>query len=409
MSDAGVGIRWSVGCIVLMLLFTACGNSSPGVPASSGGAGNSGASSGGGAGSGGFAGSTTTTAGSANGGMSGAGVGGGAGAGGSAPVTKYQACVAYMNAQCNRRYRECRGFDAEPDPCPEFISWCPDFLFSDGSQMDIAGALTCAETWRNYSCDLLNTGFEPHCGPVGKRALGEPCVYGRQCASMECGSVGSDNAHPDCGVCIPVGVTGDICNKAPIACPDGDECTGAGCQVSVQFDLPDGALCERYAQCDGMSLCFPAPDGMMRCQPQRKAGEDCSNGAYCEPDTTCGDDYRCAASVPVQLGELCLGRACASGGWCDGEVPDPAQAVCIAQANAGEPCHGTQQEPAGNCRSGLTCYCEGTGCAHTCLYQRREGEACGDTLSYCIPGTTCEAGKCVGVELQGLATAACGQ
>jgi len=411
MSDTGAGIRWAARYVILLLLVTACGNSGTSAPNSGGSQNSGGASNVDTAGTDASAGSTPT-AGSAHGGMSsGAGAGAGGGTGGSSAVTKYQACVAYMNAQCNRRYRECVGLDAEPDPCPQALSWCPDFLFSEDSQVDIAGALACADTWRNYSCDLLNQGLNPHCGlPAGKRALGEPCLYGRQCQSMECGNAGTDASHPDCQVCIPVGVTGDLCYKAPIACPEGDECTGTGCQVSVHFDLPDGAPCERYAQCHGMSLCFPASDGMLRCQPRRKLGEDCSNGAYCETGTICGDDQRCDAPRLVQLGELCLRGECAANAWCDGALPDPTQAVCIAQAAAGEPCRSNgQQDTGGNCRTGLSCYCEGTGCTRTCLYQRREGEACGDALSYCFAGTACKAGKCVGVELQGLAQAACGQ
>ena len=404
MSDAGARIRGSAGWVLLGLLFTACGNSTGGVPNRGAGANNGGAGGGATTAGGGVA-DSTTTAGNENAGMS-----GGAGGSGSAPVTKYQACIAYMNAQCNRRYFECVGFDANPDPCPRFLDWCPDFLFSEDSQMDVAGALACAETWRNYSCDLLNQGLEPDCGLPGKRALGEPCRYGRQCASMECGT-GSDDSHPDCGACIPVGVAGDPCYKAPIACPNGFECVGTGCQPSIRFDLPDGMLCERYAQCHGASLCFTASDGMKRCQPRRKVGEDCSNGAYCEPDTACRDDQRCAALVPAKLGEPCGTDGCASDVWCDNATRTPDdQPVCIARINAGEPCQGgTEQDAVGNCGTGLTCYCEGSGCTRTCLHRRREGQACGDVLSYCIPGTTCEAGKCVGVELQGLAKAACGQ
>jgi hypothetical protein len=409
MIDIGAGLRVIANGLVLGLLSTACGNSSAGAAGGGAGANNGGASNNGATAGGGGLASSTNTAGSASGGASG-GVSALAGAGGGAAVTKYQACVAYMNAQCNRRYLECRGFDAKPDPCPEFLRWCPDFLFSEDSQVDIPGALACAETWRNYSCDLLNQEQEPKCGlPAGKRALGEPCLYSRQCQSNECGSLGSDASHPDCGACIPVGVAGDPCYKAAIACPDGYECTGTGCQAAIHADLPDGELCERYGQCHGQSLCFPAPDGMMRCQPRRKVGEDCSNGAYCEPNAQCGIDNRCAAFVPVQLGELCSGHGCTAGGWCDNRAPNPNQTVCIAQANAGEPCQGSVEDAIGNCTDGLTCYCEGTGCTRACLYQRREGEACGDALSYCFPGTTCEAGRCVGVDLQGLAKAACGQ
>jgi hypothetical protein len=412
--NAGVSVREWAACVMLGLLVAACGNSSAGAPsadggassggASSGGASSGGASSGGASAGGGFAGSVSTAGGSSGGASAGTSGGGSAGGG---PFTKYQACVAYLNAQCNRRYFECGGLDARPDPCPEFVASCPDFLFSDGSQMDVPSALACAETWRTYSCDQLNQGLEPKCGPAGTRAVGEPCLYGRQCVSRACGRV-NDIDHPDCGVCSSVGVAGDACYMKPIACPDAYECTGSGCQPSVHFNLPDGALCERLGQCAGASLCFPAADGMMRCQAQRKPGEDCSNGAYCEPGTTCGADQRCAVVVLASVGQRC-GAGCASDGWCDNTTLGAEQAVCVARADAGAPCQATvDQDPAGTCRSGLSCSCNGSGCTPTCLYQRREGEACGDALSFCVSGTTCEAGKCVGVEQQGLFKAACG-
>jgi len=323
-------------------------------------------------------------------------------------MTKYEACVTYMNAQCNKRYHECIGFEPQADPCPEFIRWCPDFLFSEGSQLDIPSVLACAETWRNYSCDLLNKGFDPDCGlESGTRALGEPCKYRSQCQSNECEA----KKGLECGQCVPVGGAGDPCSDGSFACADGYECTSTGCQPSVQFNLPDGAVCQRYAQCHGLSLCFPASDGMMRCQPRRKAGEDCSNGAYCEAGTICGDDERCQVALPAKLGESCSDRACASDGWCTYSTTAPDQLVCVAKVKVGEQCQiqDPVQDLVGNCATGLSCFCDGTPCVPTCLYERREGDACADALSFCIPGTTCDAGTCVGVELQGLAKAACGQ
>ncbi len=352
---------------------------------------------------------------STTGGVSGAGGATGgtsAGAAGSAAaVTKFGACVAYMNAQCNRRYYECSGFEAKADPCPEFVGWCPDFLFSEGSQLDVAGVLACAETWRKHPCELLNKGFDPECGlPPGTRALGEPCFYSRQCASGACGK-GNNAALPECGACIPVGKVGDPCYDGSVSCPNGDECTGEGCQPQITFDLPDGSVCERYAQCHADSLCFPAADGMMRCQPRRKLGEDCSNGAYCAKGLLCGVDNLCAMPVLAGLGELCSGRGCTAGGWCQGVAANPTQAMCIPIAAAGQPCF-TQEgvtDDVGNCPDNLFCYCQGSGCTKKCVTLKHEGEACGDALSSCETGATCQSGKCVGGELQGLAKAACGE
>lgn len=349
--------------------------------------------------------------GSAGGGASSGATSGGMDIGGEAPVTKYQACVQYLNAQCNRSYFECSGFEAKADPCPEYLALCPDFLFSEGSQLDVPSVLACAERWRTYSCELLSQGFALDCGLApGTRALGEPCYNGRQCESMVCGR-GNDAAHPDCGACVPVGKLGDPCDDGSFGCPNGYECTGDGCQPSYISNLPDGSLCERYGQCYGDSLCFFAPDGMMRCQPRRKLGEDCS-GAYCEVGLLCGTDSRCAApGPPAAVGELCFPNGCAADAWCHGNALPAAEWVCVPSAAAGQPClkHEGVNDLIGNCPKGLFCQCEGSGCAPTCLAMKHEGEACGDALSYCIAGTRCEAGKCVGVELQGLAAAACGQ
>lgn len=397
-------------------VLTACGNSESGSQHAGAGADSGGASSGASPGGSSSAGSVSGVSGTSGvGGMSGVSgnVNAGASAAGSAAMTKYEACVTYMNAQCNKRYLECRGFDTKADPCPAFMRWCPDFLFSEGSQLDIPSVLACAETWRHYSCDLLNKGFDPDCGLAsGTRALGEPCKYGRQCQSNECAAKrGVDNARLECGQCVPVGGAGDPCDDGSFACGDGYECTGSGCQSSLQFDLADGAVCQRYAQCHGLSLCFPASDGMMRCQPQRKAGEDCSNGAYCESGTICGNDKLCQVQLPAKLGESCADRPCAPDGWCTYSTTAADQLVCVAKMKVGESCQvqDRDQDLVGNCGAGLSCFCAGTPCTPTCLYERREGDTCGDALSFCVPGTTCDSGKCVGVELQGLAKAACGQ
>lgn len=408
-------MRIVTGRAALVLLaaccLVACGQSShsPG-QAQAGGASGAGTASGGG--SGGIGGATGgASAGGTNTGGASAGGANGGGGGGGATITKYQACVAYVNAQCNRRYLECSGFPTSDDPCPEYLAWCPDFLFAQDSQLDVGGVLACADKWRNQPCELLNQGFDPECGlPKGTRALGAPCFSGSQCASGRCGA-GDDPLHPDCGACIPVGAAGDDCASGKVACPDGYECTGQGCQPQITFNLPDGSLCERYGQCYGDSLCFPAPDGQKRCQPRRKPGEDCSNGAYCESSATCGADEKCEAVVPAQLGELCYLRGCEAGSWCDNAVLAPDTTRCIARAEPGAPCQtlqGLSGDLQGNCPDGLTCSCVGASCSKTCRQVQHEGEACADALSLCIAGTECQAGRCVGVELQGLEQAECG-
>ena len=278
--------------------------------------------------------------------------------------------------------------------------------------MDVPGVVACAEKWRSHPCELLNRGLNPECGlPKGVRALGEACYKGWQCASGACGT-GADALHPDCGACIPVGGVGDPCADGKLACADGYECTGeAGCQPAITFNLPDGSLCERYGQCYGDSLCFPAPDGQMRCQPRRKPGEDCSNGAYCQKGARCGAESKCEALTPAKLGELCYLRGCEEGGWCDNAALAPETTRCIARAQPGAPCQtliGLSGDQQGNCPAGMTCGCRDRSCSDkTCVNLRHDGESCNRPLDLCIAGTACQGGQCVGVERQGLEEAVC--
>jgi hypothetical protein len=404
MRDARVGQGWLVAAGLSLAVAACSGGTSSNSPAKGGQANTSGGASGSASGA------------PAAGGMSGVGGANGGGgnpgtAGNSATMTKYGACVAYLNAQCNRRYYECSGLEAKADPCPEYVAWCPDFLFSEGSQLDVAGVLACAEAWRKHPCELFNKGFDPECGlPKGARALGEPCFYSRQCDSGACGK-GKNDALPECGSCVPIGKQGDPCFDGTFQCPNGYECTGEGCQPQITFGLPDGSLCERYGQCYGDSLCFPAADGMMRCQPRRKGGESCANGAYCAKGLGCGADSLCAMPVLAVLGELCGDRGCVTGAWCKDVNVNPTGATCVPTAAAGEPCATLPDviDPTGNCQNDLYCYCVGKGCVKKCVTLKDEGETCGDASSSCQAGATCQAGKCVGGDLQGLAKAACGE
>lgn len=402
MGQAGIalGLAWTA----------ACGNTAEAPSPPQGGSSSGGALSGSGgstAGSSGQSGSSGSGGAPQGGGSSGQG----GGSAGQSEVTKYQACAAYMNAQCNRRYLECSGFPAEDDPCPEFLVWCPDFLFAEDSRLDVAGVLACAQKWRDHPCELMNQGLSPECGLLnGTRALGEPCYSGAQCASRRCGA-GEDPAHPDCGACIPIGKAGDTCTDGKVACPDRYECSSEGCQPGITSNLPDGTVCQRYGQCYGESLCFPAPDGQMRCQPQRKPGEDCSNGAYCVRGATCGANGKCEMLVPAKLGELCYLRGCEEGGWCDNAAIAPDTTRCIPRAEPGAPCQtlqGLSGDQQGNCPEGMTCACRDATCTtQACVNLRHDGQTCDTALLQCIAGTTCQAGQCVGVERQGLEGAAC--
>jgi hypothetical protein len=282
-------------------------------------------------------------------------------------------------------------------------------LFADGSNFDLQSAKACAETFKTYDCDQLNRGFCPDCVNLpGKRALGEPCRFSHQCASSACGS-GMDEAHPSCGQCVPIGKQGDPCDDGSFGCPNGFECTGDGCQPQVVFNLPDGALCERFGQCAGIDYCFTAPDGMMRCQAPLAMGSPCTPDALCAGGTCVNG--QCAPYVAdyAAVGESCWQKACTSDGWCrhSGEM----DALCIAQAAVGAVCEldpRLSAEIRGNCTEGLVCQCAGDGCVPHCLKQVGLNEPCSDPQVFCRVGTRCDGTRCVGVESQGLFEKVCG-
>ncbi len=344
----------------------------------------------------------------ATGGVSAGGAGGrtdaSAGDGGKPSVSKYEACVAYMNAQCNRRQYECAGTTAVSDPCPWQLARCPDFLFAEGSNRTVEEVLACADEWLRYPCEKANRLELLRCGSPGQRELGELCVFGSQCASRHCGGLSLDGK---CAVCIPEGELGDACYLAepPIACPNGTECTGHGCGVPPVFNLPAGSDCERAAQCAFGHWCAPDPsDGVERCQRIAALGEDCTG--VCEAGATCAAaSSKCEpAAAP---GEPCTdGYRCAPGAICNRDaLPEP---VCERRMAIGESCIRNPQEgyTAANCDADLTCVCTDASCqAASCYSPGKMGDACGDPSVRCVPGTECQGGVCIPLESQGLADA----
>lgn len=399
---------WSMGAVVWLGLAMACSSGTKsGSPAAGGATSQSGAG-GGGAQQAGAASQAGTQSG---GGSSSGGGGSSSGAGGGASVaTPYEACVAYLKEQCNRVLQVCGGREPLEDPCPSAAEWCPDFLFADGSGFDVQSAMACAETFKTFDCDKLNRGIYPDCVRLpGTRALGQPCKYSHQCESSTCGR-GMDTAHAGCGQCVTIGKLGDDCDAGATVCPDGTECTGGTCQTQLIFNLPDGAPCERYGQCAGIDYCFPTLQGEMRCQAPLALGAPCVPQSLCNGGT-CTEGV-CAPFVfdYAAVGASCLDKLCAPGGWCrnSGEM----SALCVAQASVGEVCERDPRlsaETQGNCATKeLQCRCQGDGCVPHCLRVARVNEACSDPLVFCVLGTRCDAGKCVGVESQGLFEEACG-
>jgi hypothetical protein len=412
-------IRWVSSALVFSAGLHACGGSESPAGASNGGRSGSssdasaetgaGAAQGGaaGGGSGGIsAGGAAGASGSA--GASGvAGTSGNTGTDGGAPdassMTKYAACADYVNATCNRLYRECSGLPAVADPCPDFLNLCPDFLFSDGSNRTIDEVLSCAAVWRTYSCDQVSRGLFPKCGRTGQRAVGQPCVYGSQCASGRCGGAPLDATSP-CGVCAAVVNAGDQCGSFQGLCPNGYECSSGGtCTPLPIFNLPAGAACERLGQCLAGYLCLPEGNdgGTLQCRPTPKLGDACTG--YCEEEAVCSSS-RC---VPAPgAGEACAsGYTCNAQSACDREaLPAP---VCRARKAIGERCKPDKYlfvNVAGDCQKGLMCFCDDASCSGgTCYVRRFLGESCTGAGSHCVLGTECRQGTCVALDSQGLA------
>lgn len=397
--------KWTLGVLVLSGLAGACSSDSKSATSPSGGsAGQSGGPIGGSAQQGGSAGQAGAAAAAGSGGSS-AGTA-------SLPTTPYDACVAYLNAQCNRVQRECGGREPLEDPCPYATDLCPDFLFAEGSSFDVASALACAATFRTFDCDKLNRGIYPDCVSLpGKHALGEACWGNHQCASSACGH-GTDPLHPQCGQCVPIGKQGDPCADGSFGCPNGYECTGEGCQPqTLVFNLPSGAPCERYGQCAGDAYCFPALDGSMRCQTPLELGAPCAQGAQCNGGACVDGQCQVVNYDYANVGESCFAAACTPEAWCS--ASGDMNGKCMARVAAGEVCQldpGLSAETRGNCNSTeLSCQCEGPGCVRHCVKPAHVGEACNSALSACVAGTHCDGVKCVGTDSQGLYETTCGK
>ncbi len=361
-------------------------------------------------GTGGPAGGSTSggTSGVPAGGVSAGGSGGETGAsggdGGEPAVTKYEACAAYINAQCNRRRYECAGRAAVADPCPSSVASCPDFLFAEGSNRTVEEMLACADEWRRYPCEKANRLEFPGCGSPGQRELGEPCVFGSQCASKHCRG---SSVNPNCAICVPVGELGDACHNAepPIACPNGTECTGDGCAIPPVFNSPAGSECEDSRECAPGHWCSSDPnDGVDRCQRIAELGENCTGS--CEAGTYCAEASSKCEPAPAP-GEPCAsGNRCGLGAMCNRDaLPEP---LCERRMAIGEPCIPMPQAVyyPSNCALDLMCECTDPSCqAGTCFAPGNMGEACDEPTVRCVPGTECQLGVCTPVESQGLADA----
>jgi hypothetical protein len=333
--------------------------------------------------------------------------------------SQHDICVEYMRVVCNRTFNECAGAPIEDEPCEDATDLCPDRLFVEGSKVTVADVVACIARWKATSCDDISRGYSPVCNlPRGDSVLGMPCAFSVQCESGRCGAYGTDEVHPDCGVCIEKPLAaGDPCEPGD-QCPTDSECSAGICTATYVSNQPPGALCTRFGQCVDGHRCFDTEDGAeMRCQPIPTEGEPCDRINVCTVGLFCSESG-CAPSA--RAGEPCsvaqpipslsaLQYICTPDAVCDMEASDGP--TCVPRGAAGEPCTPAVDvtDPRATCLTGLNCICGDETCATgTCSIRRYAGDSCAEAGARCVAGSTCVDGTCEDTGLQGLAERACG-
>ncbi len=325
-------------------------------------------------------------------------------------TSKYGACVAYMQAQCQRRFDECGERPSVESPCTPAVDRCPDALFSPGSTWTVVSALSCAEEWKSFSCDELRQNRRPGCSlSRGTRKLDEPCLFPNQCASNSCTAKKKDGTgvagFEECRVCGELTDLGAACGLNGYECKLELTCGfySKQCEAREPVDIV-GSSCADDSTCNGFDLsCRTDPTtGEKRCLTLPVGGESCA-------DSACAEGYRCDAKVCVSapaLGQPCetAGPAqCGVGLVCTSFFDEPSK-TCILPRKIGELCLGDGRRPLrGTCEVGLRCDCGALDCntkSGTCREVHAEGDSCGDANSMCVPGTACTDGKCTALESQ---------
>jgi hypothetical protein len=405
--------------------------------AADGGTGGSGATTGGTSGTGGSAQSGTGGKGGSTAGSGGAS----AGSGGLVVTGRSMtdACYAYAYASCARQM-VCQG--ADPSSCIHSAASCPDVVSSPGATRTIDGLFACATEMESFPCERLDAGELPECVTPGERQLGESCLYPSQCASLICKN------DSGCGVCARAGAVGDDCSAPEAGCrldaycdTSALECVsrnssgtwkalGEVCQTnecasesycdtssspSVCTAYPSlGQSCSAERTCQSDSYC--AVDGLV-CKARPAEGDPCGVDGFNGYAMWCVEGLVCkrqstSAGTCVQApkdGEPCLTDpetgaplpACEMPATCDSNVTP---AVCKLPAKLGETCN-----PIQGCEANALCACPDDVCTTTkCIAQHIGGGNCDEATAQCLPGYSCVAGTCQGVQSQGLFEASCG-
>jgi hypothetical protein len=434
---AGVGVAdWLVG---LMLL--GCGSTAASGPQAAGGT-QAQASAGSGAGTAG----DSASSGGAAGGVGGIKAGAGSSSGGAGGLvlgdSKTEACIAYVLAVCTRQ-DQCSG--SSGGNCLWVSNSCPDLAFSPGATRTPAVLKACADVYQKLPCEQIELGILPDCVTPGTVALGEPCAFSSQCASLSCGG------DATCGQCVPSAHEGEPCDNGA-SCLGFLDCTAGKCTRRASGPLPMGPglgeacsnaaamYCQPGLRCDALtSTCAAFPMLGMSCADTRSCGGD----SYCELDglicksspgagmpcgvdgftggaAYCASPLRCARTSTAvgtcvqlpQAGQPCLVDpetlepeylACDAAARCD---TSQSPSRCASKAVKGQACAAKA-----DCAAGTDCICP-TGqseCdAKICAQVQLKGQPCTAPGDVCHPGFSCNAGLCEPRDSQGLFAAACG-
>lgn len=317
------------------------------------------------------------------------GDGGGSEAG---PITAREACEAYLNAACTR-YAEC----GQPLNCDNYLAYCPDYLFAQGSSRQVDDVLACAVVRRNQDCAEVLLGIDPPCATPGTGKKGDACDFNGQCESFRC------TGFAACGTCLGLTPPNSGCPKAGDACGHNQTCPSedAGCVLrTAPPHLAPGDVCP---QPDGGGLACP-PDApclgagakadVGTCTVPPKSGPcaypigaaqagSCAYGTQCVREDASAPNGLCAPGA--QLGETCGGAAqiaCVDGLYC-------ASGKCAPRLQVGAACTGV-----GECAVGA--YCKLTApSVGTCEPAAAPGAPCGASAADAgLVPTPCAQGSC---------------
>ncbi len=296
-----LGSRWAALSLCAGALI-ACGNTSnpPNGAAGSSALGGASSSAGSTASGGGASGSGTTNGGAANGGAGGSGTAT-SGSGGAAelePTNIVAACVYYARHYCER-IAQCQG---RAESCDGAGDLCPDLVLSEGSTRTLAGLISCAKEWDQFSCKSMALGLQPDCITPGTKQVGEACLFPSQCSTLSCSGNYVENK---CGECQTVGAGGaeSDCSET-LGCPGFLNCTADNkCTPTVTIAAQAGescadSLCTAGTRCtDPAKICTPYPTAGQPCPDNV-----CDSSLYCAPGSICKKYPRAESTLRARDG-----------------------------------------------------------------------------------------------------------